>query len=86
MPEISRFLGIVVQMFWRDHQPPHFHALYGEAEAVIEIQSLLLIHCALPRRALALTLEWAALHREALMEDWHLCATKQPPKKIAPLE
>jgi hypothetical protein len=86
LPEISRFFGIVIQMFWRDHTPPHFHAIYGESEAIVNIQSLALLHGSLPRRAMALTLEWAALHRTELLEDWSLCATKQPPKKIPPLE
>lgn len=86
MPEISRFFGIVIQMFWEDHAPPHFHALYGEFEAVIEIEALAVIRGSLPKRALRLTLEWAAIHREELMEDWNLCATKQRPRRIPPLE
>ena len=72
-------------MFWTDHAPPHFHAIYAEDEALIDIRTLALIRGALPRRALALILEWAALHREELLEDWDLCATKQTPRKITPL-
>ena len=86
MPEISRFFGIVIQMFWNDHTPPHFHALYGEFEAIIDIRTLSPLQGALPRRAMALTLEWAAMHREELLEDWQLCAIRQPPKRIPPLE
>lgn len=86
MPEISRFFGIIIQMHWDDHAPPHFHASYGSSGCAIDIRSLTVISGKLPRRALALTLEWAAEHSEALMEDWNLCATKQTPNKIPPLE
>ena len=86
MPTISQFFGIVIQMFWREHAPPHFHALYAEHEALIDIRTLDVIGGKLPRRAMALVLEWAALHRVKLMEDWDLCQAKQMPKKIIPLE
>ncbi|MBL8489283.1 MAG: DUF4160 domain-containing protein [Rhodocyclaceae bacterium] len=86
MPTISAFFGIMIQMFWREHSPPHFHALYGEHEALIDIRTLEIIAGTLPRRALALTIEWAVEHRTELMEDWELCQAKQLPKKIAPLE
>lgn len=85
MPTLSAFYGIIIQMFWNDHAPPHFHALYGDDEALIDIRSLDVIEGGLPRRALALVLEWAQEHRAELMEDWELCARKQSPKKIAPL-
>lgn len=86
MPTISYFFGIVIQMFWREHAPPHFHAMYGEDEALIDIRTMEVIKGSLPKRALALTLEWAVQHREELMEDWRLCQSKQRPKIIAPLE
>ncbi len=86
MPTISAFYGVLIQMFWSDHAPPHFHALYAEFEALIDIRTLEVIRGKLPRRALVLVLEWAAQHRDELMEDWNLCETKQQPKKIAPLE
>ncbi len=86
MPTISAFFGIVIQMFWREHGPPHFHALYGEHEVVIDIRELRVARGAIPRRALAMVLEWAAEHREALMEDWDLCNELKPPKPIPPLE
>jgi len=86
MPTISQFFGIVIQMFWREHAPPHFHAMYAEYEALIDIRTLEIIKGSLPRRALALVLEWAAQHRIELMEDWKLCQQKQLPKNIAPLE
>ena len=86
MPTISQFFGIVIQMFWREHAPPHFHALYAEHEALIDIRTLEVIGGSLPKRALNLTIEWAVEHRRELMEDWELCQAKQRPKKIQPLE
>ena len=85
MPTISTFYGILIQMFWNDHAPPHFHALYAEYEALIDIRTLETLEGNLPRRALALVLEWAQTHRTELIEDWDLCAHNHQPKKIAPL-
>jgi hypothetical protein len=85
MPTISMFFGIVIRMFWSDHAPPHFHAFYAEHEVLIDIQTLGTIRGQLPRRALALVLEWAASHRAELMEDWELCRQNQPPNMIEPL-
>ncbi len=85
MPTICVFYGIVIKMYWNDHAPPHFHVEYGEYRAIYSIQALELIRGSLPRRAHALVLEWAALHRTELMEDWQLCDSKQQPKKILPL-
>lgn len=86
MPTISIFYGIIIQMFWDDHAPPHFHALYAEHEVLININTLEIIKGSMPRRALALVLEWASLHRAELLEDWNLCDQHQSPKKIPPLE
>lgn len=86
MPTISVFYGIVIQMFWQDHAPPHFHALYAEHEALIDLRGLRVIRGFLPRRAMALVLEWAAEHRDKLMEDWDLCSRMQTPKTIEPLK
>jgi hypothetical protein len=85
MPTISVFYGIIIQMFWREHSPPHFHALYAEHEAVIDIRELRVMRGSLPRRAMALVLEWAAEHRDELMEDWSLCSQLKTPKPIEPL-
>jgi len=86
MPTISVFYGIVIQMFWQDHAPPHFHALYAEHEALIDLRDLRVMRGSLPRRAMALVLEWATEHRNELMEDWNLCNQLQTPKPIAPLK
>ncbi|HLN99422.1 MAG TPA: DUF4160 domain-containing protein [Pyrinomonadaceae bacterium] len=86
MPTISVFYGIVIQMFWRDHAPPHFHALYAEYEALIDLRSLSVIRGSLPGRAMALVLEWANDHRDELLENWKLCRQMQTPKPIEPLK
>ena len=72
-------------MFWNEHAPPHFHALYGEHEALIDIKKLEVLRGSLPRRALNRALEWAELHQQALLEDWALCEQRQQPKPIKPL-
>ena len=85
MPTISRFYGIVIQMYWNDHAPPHFHALYGEDEAVISLEPLATIRGYLPGRAMNLVVEWANQHRAELEEDWELCRSRQMPNRIDPL-
>ena len=85
MPEISRFLGVVIGMFYSAHGVPHFHAVYGEYEASIVIESER-VHGALPRRALALVLEWNRLHRQELLDNWERARAGQPLNRIAPLE
>lgn len=86
MPEVSRFFGIVIKLYYNDHQPAHFHALYGEHEALIEIDTLAVLRGALPRRALALVLEWAALYRHELRADWEMARQGSAPAPIAPLD
>ncbi len=85
MPEISRFLGIVIAMFYREHGPPHFHAYYGEHHITVEIESGAVMG-SFPRRALAHVLEWRELHRRELLDDWQLASQRRPLRKIAPLE
>jgi hypothetical protein len=86
VPTISVFYGIVIQMFWRDHGPPHFHALYAEYEALIDLRNFSVIRGSLPGRAMALVLEWADDHRDELLENWNLCRRMQTPKPIEPLK
>ena len=86
MPELSRFFGIVIRMFYSDHEPAHFHAIYGEQEALIEIETLSVFRGSLPRRALALVLEWVALHRAELREDWQRARNGETLNKIEPLD
>ncbi len=82
MPTISSFYGILIRMFFNDHAPPHFHAIYAEYEATIDIETLSISSGNLPRRALELVLDWAELHQNELVEDWLLCKAKHQPKTI----
>lgn len=85
MPTISTFYGIIIRMFFNDHPPPHFHALYGEFQVTIDIDGLRILEGELPRRALELVREWARLHKAELLADWERCRDKQHPHKIEPL-
>ncbi len=85
MPEICRFLGIVIAMYHKEHAPPHFHAKYGGQRASFSINDLKLIEGKLPKRVISLVLEWAFDHREELLEDWELAQNKKDLKKIDPL-
>jgi hypothetical protein len=85
MPEISRFLGIVIAMYYRDHAPPHFHAFYGEHEVTIGIE-IGDVAGNFPKRALAHVQEWRELHKEELSETWTLARASKPLPRIEPLE
>jgi len=86
MPEISRFFGIVVKMFFDDHNPPHFHAEYGDDTVLITIHSLSVLAGRLPPRAMGLVIEWATIHQQELIEDWRRAQAQQPLQKVDPLE
>ncbi len=85
MPRISEFFGIVIRMFYNDHRPPHFHAEYGEHEALYEIETIEVLRGELPRRAHALVVEWITLHRAELMENWGRAREGLPLRSIEPL-
>jgi len=85
MPTISRFLGILISMYWDDHAPPHFHAKYGKYEMIIEIETGI-VNGTFPKRALRHVLEWYELHQDELRTDWDLCKKHEAPEPIAPLE
>ena len=85
MPEISRFYGIIIAMFWDDHNPPHFHARYGRHKAAMEIESLRILDGSLPPRALGLVVEWASQHVDELMKNWKEARDNKPLHKINPL-
>lgn len=86
MPEISRFFGIVIKMFYNDHRVPHFHAEYGEHKATFAIDSLGLLAGKLPTRQHLFVVEWALAHQSELQADWNFTRAHQPPVPIAPLE
>ncbi|MGC2237897.1 MAG: DUF4160 domain-containing protein [Pyrinomonadaceae bacterium] len=82
MPEIARFYGIIIKLFFGDHPPPHFHAVYGEYVAVFNIQTLEMIEGDLPSRARKLVVEWATIHQAELLEMWNT----QEFRKLSPLQ
>lgn len=85
MPEISRFYGIVIKMYFADHAPPHFHAEYAEYEARIAIGSLAVLSGDLPPRAMGLVAEWTTLHQKELHELWERASKLQPLNRLDPL-
>jgi hypothetical protein len=86
MPEISRFFGIIIKMFWDDHNPPHFHAEYDSDRAQIDIRTLSVFSGRLPPRVMGLVIEWATLHQQELFADWEWARARQELRKIVPLE
>ena len=85
MPEVSRFYGIIIKLFYDDHNPPHFHAEYGAHEVLVNINTLAVLSGSLPARALGLVTEWASLHQPELRAAWERASRLQPPGKIQPL-
>lgn len=86
MPRISSFYGILIYMYYRDHAPPHFHAIYGEHEATVAIETAEVLDGQLPRRARTLVLEWAVAHRDELGHSWELARAGRPLPTIEGLE
>jgi hypothetical protein len=87
MPELSRFYGIVIYMFVKDHTPPHCHVKYGESVGLIQIETGDLLEGHLPRRALRLVQDWIELHKQELLTNWEEAQKEQPQiTKIAPLK
>lgn len=85
MPEISRFYGIVIGMFYNEHNPPHFHARYGKDQVAVEISSLRVLEGVFPPRALGLVIEWAADHQVELLAAWEQARAGAAPNSIEPL-
>ena len=86
MPEISRFFGISIRMYFDDHNPPHFHAIYGDAEVEVGIDPITRLRGKFPRRAFGMVLEWAALHQRELLDNWEFLHNDQTPHRIDPLD
>ncbi|MEH2314473.1 MAG: DUF4160 domain-containing protein [Nostoc sp.] len=86
MPEISRFFGMIVTMYYNDHPPPHFHVRYNQQKAIISIETLEILERKLSSRAFKLILEWATLHQNELMENWELARDNQILNSVLPLE
>jgi hypothetical protein len=88
MPELSRFHGIIIRMFWEpdvQHHPPHFHAFYQDSAASIAIDTIEALAGELPRRQQRLALAWAELHQDELLATWNAMLARQPLGKIEPL-
>jgi hypothetical protein len=85
MPEISRFNGIIIAMYYDDHNPPHFHVRYGKDKASLEILTLRVLDGSLPHRILNVVIEWANQHQEELLRNWEETKNNRQPMKIAPL-
>jgi len=85
LPRLSSFYGIVIYMYWSDHPPPHFHAEYGEHQALITIVDGSLFAGSLPPRALRLVEEWRALHLDELRAAWDRAVQREHPGTIDPL-
>jgi hypothetical protein len=86
MPEICRFFGILISMYYNDHNPPHFHVRYGEQRAIVEIKTLDVREGYLSPRVYGLVTEWAVIHREELERNWARARDQAPLNRIAPLE
>ena len=86
MPEICCFFGIVVTMYYNDHAPSHFHVRYGEQKATVGIESLTILQGWLSPRTMGMVVEWAALRRQELRDDWDLAPRQEPLRKVKPLE
>lgn len=86
MPEISRFFGIIIAMYYKEHGIPHFHAKYGGQTGVFSIPDLQLIEGRLPKRVVALVLEWAFEHRKELSANWERVLAQKSLHPIPPLE
>jgi len=85
MPEISRFFGIVIKMFFNDHYPSLFHAEYSGDVALIDIRNLSVFSGRLPSRVKGFVIKWATIHQQELFEDWERAQTQQDLLNIAPL-
>ena len=86
MPRISEFYGIAIYMYYQDHGPAHFHAIYAGQEAVVRVHPFAILRGTLPRRARALVREWVKRHRAELERDWELARAQRPLRPIPPLE
>lgn len=86
MPEVSRFFGISIKLYPRDHSPPHLHAEYGDFEATFNIQTFAIIRGKLPPRVTGFVVEWMSLHQVELLDAWETMRRGQSPESIRPLE
>lgn len=86
MPTISYFFGISIRMYYNDHLPPHFHAIYGDDELIVGISPIAVLQGQAKSRVRSLVVEWAALHQQELLLNWERCRNAQAPERVEPLE
>jgi hypothetical protein len=86
VPEISRFLGMIITMYYNDDAPPQFHLRYGEQRAKNDLESGELLDGRLPRRALELVRDWRVINEQELRQNWQRALAREPLNKIEPLE
>ena len=86
MPEISRFFGVIITLYYGDHSPPHFHVRYGDQKALIAIDTLTLFRGHLSPRVFGMVIEWAIAHQAELRENWERAQRQEPLERIEPLE
>jgi Domain of unknown function (DUF4160) len=86
MPELSRFFGIIITLYYNDHPPPHFHVRYGKQKAIVRISPLTILQGELSNRTWNLVKEWALEHQAELLANWELARLAQPLEPIEPLE
>jgi hypothetical protein len=86
MPEICRFFGIIIRMFYSEHNPPHFHIEFGGQMAVFDLMGNILKGDLKSKTATKLVREWIDIHSRELEENWNLSRAGQPFKEIAPLD
>ncbi|MEX0739224.1 MAG: DUF4160 domain-containing protein [Pseudohongiella sp.] len=86
VPTICVFYGITIRMYYDDHNPPHFHVIYGNFAAKLNIDTGNVIAGNLPGRVLSMTQEWSKIHRTGLIENWRRCQLHEPLQALAPLE
>jgi hypothetical protein len=85
VPRLSTFYGIAIYVYWDDHNPPHYHGIYGEHEAWMVIATMAVLRGSLPRRALRLVKAWHRLHQVELEAAWERAKANQHPGTIEPL-
>lgn len=86
MPKISEFFGISIYVYYREHLPPHFHALYGGQEVLVAIEDLSIVAGSLPPRAMGMVTEWASQHARELQRVWEQAMRHEPLGSIEPLK
>ena len=86
MPIVSEFAGIEICLYFDDHMPPHFHAKYNGAEALVDIENSCVLKGALPSNKLKLVLAWSELHEDEVKANWQKASAKKKKKKIEPLK